>query len=190
MAACLSRSPGSTCIVTRTPPRLILVAAILVSPWAAAQIRLFEADFEDDTKSWKEMAAQLPARPQDANLLLFETSRSSGHRFFIDAPSVSVGTDGVVRYTLVVKTAGGAVNVSYEGIRCETRQQKYYAIGHANGTWSKARNPQWKRIEMQEQNRHHGLLYVDYLCDGRSPRRDARAVIDALKHRFAPGQFD
>lgn len=169
----------------------LVFAALVVPAVVSAQSSQFESDYEDDRKAWREIAAQLPPLPKDANLLLFETSRSSGHRFFIDAPSVSVGADGVVRYTLVVKTSGGAVNVSYEGIRCDMQQQKFYAIGHADGTWSKARDPRWKRIDThQEVNRHHGLLYVDYLCDDRSPKRDARAVISALKNRFGSSQSD
>ena len=171
-------------------PLLLALVVALASGIAAAQGRQFESDFEDRKKTWKEIEAQLPPQPKDANLLLFETGSPSGHRFFIDAPSLSVGEDGVVRYTLIVKTAGGAVNVSYEGMRCETRQQKYYAIGHPGGTWSRALDPQWRRIEAREVNRHHGILYVDYLCDGRSPARSARAVIDGLRQRFGPTQFD
>lgn len=160
---------------------LFIVAVAFFASAAAAQGRLFESDFDDETKAWKEVAAQLPAYPVDANLIAIEIGRTDGHRFFIDAPSISVGEDGVVRYTLVVKTAGGAVNVSFEGMRCETRQQKYYATGHPGGTWSRARSPQWRRIEASSTNRHHGILYVDYLCEGRTPVRNARVAIDALK---------
>jgi hypothetical protein len=159
-----------------------LVAVVCVLPaWAAAQGREFEADYDDGKKSWKEIEARIPPYPKAENLIPLEAG-GSGHRFFIDAPSIAVGDDGVVRYTLLVKTAGGAVNVSFEGMRCETREQKYYAIGHADGTWSRARDPRWRRIEAKEINRHHGLLYADYFCDGRSPVKSARNALDALKY--------
>jgi hypothetical protein len=161
--------------------RWLLAGLFLVPAFAASQGREFEADFDEGKKAWKEIEAQIPPYPKAENLLPLETA-SSSHKFFIDAPSIAVGEDGVVRYTLLVKTAGGAVNVSFEGMRCETREQKYYAIGHAGGAWSRARDPQWHRIEFKEVNKHHGVLYSDYFCDGGKPVRSARNAVDALKY--------
>lgn len=161
-------------------PALVLIA--LSAPLtAAAQGRLFESDFDDGQKAWKEIEAKLPSYPKAENLIPFEAGAASAHKFFIDAPSISVGEDGVVRYTLFVKAAGGAANVSFEGIRCETREQKYYAIGHGNGSWSKARDPQWRRIEYREVNRHHGVLYVDFFCPGKFPVKSPQDAIKTLK---------
>lgn len=161
----------------------LLAAACLVPLLAIAQGQGpdFELEFDEGKKAWKEIEAQLPSYPKAENLILFETA-PAGHQFFIDASSVSVGGDGVVRYTLFVKTAGGAVNVSFEGIRCETREQKYYAIGHPGGTWTRARAPVWKRIEVMQYNRHHQVLYTDYFCDGKATVANARMAVDALKY--------
>ena len=131
---------------------------------------------------WKEIEAQLPAYPKAENLLAIYAGAATPHKFFVDAPSISVGEDGVVRYSLIVKTAGGATNVSFEGIRCDMRQQKLYAIGHANGAWTRARNPEWRRIENQEVNRHHNLLYAEYLCPDKAPVKTAQQAIDAIKY--------
>jgi hypothetical protein len=161
--------------------RWLAAVLCLLPAWAAAQGLLFERDYEEGKKAWKEIEAQIPPYPKAENLIPFETA-PSGHQFFVDAPSVSVGDDGVVRYTLLVKTAGGAVNVSFEGMRCETREQKYYAIGHAGGAWSRARDPQWRRIDLKKSSRQHGLLYVDYFCSGNAPVKSARSAIDALKY--------
>jgi hypothetical protein len=158
-----------------------LALACLLPVLAWAQGAGFEADYDDEKKAWKEIETQIPPYPKSENLILFETA-PAGHQFFVDAPSISVGTDGVVRYTLLVKTAGGALNVSYEGIRCETREQKYYAIGRPGGGWTRARDPAWRYIEAQQYNRHHGVLFGDYFCDGRATVADARKVIDALKY--------
>jgi len=159
----------------------VCVVACILPLFASAQGRDFEVEFDEGKKAWKEIEAQMPPYPKSENLILFETA-PAGHQFFIDAPSVSVGDDGVVRYTLLVKTAGGAVNVSFEGIRCETREQKYYAIGRPDGTWSKARDPVWKRIEIRQFNRHHQLLYADYFCEGKVTVANARKALDALKY--------
>lgn len=168
-----------------------LVIALLPA-LAQAQGRDFEDDFDQAKKAWKEIEAQIPPYPKTENLILFETA-PAGHQFYIDAPSVAVGEDGVVRYTLYVKTAGGAVNVSFEGIRCEMREQKYYAIGHPGGSWTKARDPAWRRIDTKEFNRQHIVLYADYFCDRGSVAGNAKNIVDALKYgshapRYRVGQ--
>lgn len=165
----------------RPAPALVLIA-LSVPVTAAAQWRLFESDFDDGEKAWKEIEAKLPPYPKAENLIPFEAGAASAHKFFIDAPSISIGEDGVVRYTLFIKSAGGAANVSFEGMRCETREQKYYAIGRSDGTWSRARGPQWRRIESKEINRHHGVLYVDFFCSGKTPVKSPQDAINALKY--------
>jgi hypothetical protein len=151
---------------------------------AAAQWRLFESEFDEEKKPWAEIEAKLPVAPRPENLIPFEAGGATPHRFYIDAPSLSVGEDGVVRYTVVVKTAGGATNVSFEGIRCATREQKYYAAGRSDGRWVRARDPQWRRIEYKELNRHHGVLYADFFCPERHVRMaTAKQVLEALKRQ-------
>jgi len=112
----------------------------------------------------------------------FDAGGASAHRFYVDARSLSVGEDGVVRYTLVIKAAGGATNVTFEGIHCELRQQKYYAVGRADGSWVRARNPQWRRIESQDINRHHSVLYWDAFCSGKQPHKSVREVLQLLRN--------
>jgi len=162
-----------------------LAAGLLGVP-AHAQWRDWDSDFDDGNKPWKEIEARIPAYPKPENLVPFEGGGASPHRFFIDAQSLSIGEDAVVRYTLVIRTAGGATNVSFEGLRCEERQLKHYATGRANGTWERARNPRWRRIENVEINRHHIVLYQDYLCSGASLRQTAgsvQEVLQRLRHR-------
>ena len=57
------------------------------------------------------------------------------------------------------------------GIRCATRENKIYAIGRSDGTWTKARNAQWRPVIEVDNNRQHAELIKDYLCiDSRVPR--------------------
>jgi hypothetical protein len=154
----------------------------LAATWpAAAQWRGWEADFDEEKKQWSEIQAQMPAYPKPGNLIPFEASAASPHRFFIDGASLAVGEDGVVRYTLLVKTAGGATNVSFEGIRCETREQKYYASGRPDGSWVRARDPQWRRIEYKEVNAQHGVLYREFFCGNRLALPTAKQIAEALR---------
>jgi hypothetical protein len=147
-----------------------------------AQWREWDADFDADRKPWKELEARIPSYPKAEDLVAFDAGGASPHRFYVDARSLSVGEDGVVRYTLVIKAAGGATNVTFEGIRCELRQQKYYAVGRADGSWVRARNPQWRRIESQDINRQHSVLYADAFCSGKQPHKSVREVLQLLRN--------
>lgn len=169
----------------KTPltPFLGAVAAMLVSSAAFAQSQWegWDYTFDREIRPWAEMQAQLPAYPRDETLLPIDVGAVTTHRFLVDAKSVSTGSDGVVRYTLVIKTSGGATNVSFEGIRCETREQKYYAIGRSDGSWARARNPQWRRIEFQHVNAHHMTLYGEYFCRGKFLRGNAAQLVETLR---------
>ena len=142
----------------------------------------YNRDYEEGVKPWKEIEAKVPAYPKEENLLPFVADAGSPHRYFIDGASLSLGEDGVVRYTLVVKTAGGAVNTTFEGMRCDLRQQKYYAVGKGNGNWAQARAPQWRRIEFRERNNHHGVLYTDILCYEKKTPGSVKEVVQLLKY--------
>lgn len=163
--------------------RLLLACCALLS--VAAHAQLFR-DPEETEKSWIEAEIKLPPFPRPATLIEFEAGAASSNRFYIDPESISVGSDGVVRYTLVVKGQGGGENISYEGIRCETREQKYYAFGRRDGAWSSARSGEWRRIEYKDINRQHGVLYVDYFCPDRKPVKSSRDAIHRFKYGVPP----
>ncbi|HYC43041.1 MAG TPA: CNP1-like family protein [Noviherbaspirillum sp.] len=140
-------------------------AAVLITLATAshAQSR-FEEDFDDKEKPWQEIAVQLPAAPQQADLVPFYVSATATQSFAIDTRSLSVGQDGVIRYTLVAISDAGAKNVSYEGIRCATYERKLYAFGRSDGSWSRSRRDQWERIQSSAANRHHAALTKDFFC--------------------------
>ncbi|MDB5990834.1 MAG: hypothetical protein JWQ10_2237 [Herbaspirillum sp.] len=120
---------------------------------------------EPETKVWQESAFQLPAPPVTANLMEFYVGPTATQSFFIDEKSLSIAGDGVIRYTLVSKSKSGAVNISYEGIRCATDERKQYAYGMADNTWVLARDPIWHPITELVANRQHAALVKDYFCD-------------------------
>jgi hypothetical protein len=158
----------------------IAVLALLAQS-AAAQWSGWDYDHDRPKEEFKELELKLPPYPADANLVAFEAGAASAHRFYIDSKALSIGEDGVVRYTLVVRTAGGATNVTYEGIRCDLRQVKIYASGRPDRTWAGARNPQWTRITTQQVNIHHGVLFGDYFCAGKTNKTPVAGVEEALQ---------
>lgn len=161
---------------------LQLLAASLLLLSAAAQVQaagdpfnpgagasssnsgMSDDDDYDDGKSWQEAKTEIPPQPQAANLVSFYVSPTATMNFFIDVNSISAGSDGVVRYTLVSKSQGGAENISYEGIRCQTYESKSYAFGQKDGSWSRARLSGWKQISESSGNRQHAALAKDFLC--------------------------
>lgn len=147
--------------------RALFACAFILAGVAAptAAWGLSDSEFDEQKKPWAEIEAQLPPYPRDETLLRFEAGAATANRFYIDAPSLSVGEDGVVRYTMLIRAAGGATNVSFEGIRCETREQKLYAVARSDGRWTRARDPAWRHIEYRELNRHHGVLFADFFCE-------------------------
>lgn len=162
------------------------VAGWLVAGPALAQWEGWDYNYDREITPWAEMQQQLPAYPVEENLIPLNVSAVSPHRFFVDSKSVSIGGDGVVRYTLVIKTAGGASNVSFEGIRCETREQKYYAIGRSDRTWVRARNSQWRGIEFKEVNAQHITLYREFLCRGKFMMESVEQIVRNLRRGPAP----
>lgn len=160
--------------------RVALLLAAVASP-AAGQWSGWDYDRDELKKERVEVQVKPPAYPKEGNLLQFDAGAATQHRFFIDPESISVGDDGIVRYTLVVKTAGGSSNVSFEGMRCDSRELKVYAFGRTDGSWIAARDPQWRRIEYQEVNRHHGALYTEVLCRNRVPVKSAKDVVNAIR---------
>lgn len=144
-----------------------------------------EAD-DEEVPQWQEQDIQLPNPPTPDNLQAFYVSAASDNQFLIDLSTVSVGSDGVVRYVLVVLTAGGSRNVTFEGMRCETRERRIYASGRRDGAWSKSRNDGWSRIQDVNANRHHAALFLEYFCPGGVVVRDAAEAIGALKRGGHP----
>jgi hypothetical protein len=141
----------------------------------------FEEDFDDADKPWQEIAVQLPPLPAPEDMVELFVSATATQTFAVDAKSVSVGADGVVRYTLVAVSQGGVRNVSYEGIRCQSFEKKLYAFGHADGTWSRSRSDQWQRIRSNAANRQHAALAKDYFCDGLMVAGSGADIVRRLK---------
>jgi len=159
----------------------ILPALLLMLPLTAyAEWGDFDIEFEAD-KPWVELSAQLPPTPKAENLVEFNVSSAARHRHFVDTASISVGEDKVVRYTVVVEAAGGAKNVSFEGMRCETGERRLYAYGHSDGTWSKARNSGWEGIKFRSLLSYHKALYEDHFCPDGINVKDGKEAAQNLR---------
>jgi len=168
------------------PALLAGAFGLIMSGLASAQLKSAEpldetADWA--TRSWQEAPIDLPAMPKAVDLLPFDDSAASTQRFSIDAKSLTLGADDVVRYTLVSVSPSGAKNISYEGIRCQTYERKIYASGRIDGSWSEARNSQWAPIRGLGVNRQHASLAQDYFCANTTIAGTAADMLNRLQRR-------
>jgi hypothetical protein len=119
----------------------------------------------------------------DDTLVEIYVSPVATNKYFIDTTSLTPGKDGVVRYVMVVRTSGGATNVSFEGIHCAERKWKHYASGRSDKTWSKSQvgRQEWRQIENKPLNPVHAILSRTLFCPMGSPIRDADEGRQALR---------
>jgi len=157
------------------------VSGLLIACPASSQWKDWDYDLDQEKKSWDELQTKLPPYPKPENLLKFDMGPVP-NSYFIDSASLSIGDDGVVRYTLMIKTGGGATNVSFEGIRCESREFKIYAFGHPDAQWSRARDPHWRRIEVKDIHNHHSTLHLEHFCPARKWAAPLKQITQTLKY--------
>lgn len=181
-------------------PLAAYVAATLLCalPSAQAQVRpapaepastsatnggLFDALIEH-SPDWREGAiGELPPLPQDSDLIPFTVSPTSRFHFSLDPNSVSIGQDGVIRYTVVIATPAGARNVRYEGIHCAGNEWRLYSGANEAGTrWDNA-STSWTQIENASANGYHAALANGFFCDNRMPAdTDARRLVQNVRY--------
>lgn len=160
--------------------RVLILAGLLV----AAPVASSAANGEDEERSKApEPEVRLPAYPLPENLIPFVVSATSENRFLIDSESLTTDRDGIVRYTLVIISASGAENITYEGMNCTTAERRLYAMAHADRTWSRARSDRWVKIRMRDDslNRYHAALFQDYFCPVGVPFQSPDEIRRALR---------
>jgi CNP1-like family len=119
----------------------------------------------------------LPAYPRKRDLIEFSAGPTSEFRYFVDSNSISVGSDGIVRYTLVARSPAGVENVTYEGMRCSTGELRVYALGRER-SWS-ATQTGWR--PMPSMQAWHRVLYREYFCPYREPVASRQQAIYVLR---------
>ena len=169
-----------------------LLACVAMSAAAQAPGRFgdgtprYNANYEEEAPWREQQEVEPPAFPKQENLREFYVSAVATNKYFIDESTLAAGTDGVVRYVLVVKTSGGATNVSFEGMHCKGVSWKHYATGRSDGTWTKSRAARidWRPIENKPVNRHHAALSRDLFC----PMGNAISTADEGRNALRSGK--
>lgn len=173
--------------------RLVVLAALSLASHAFAAVecdtrKYYECydyqESEEDKKVWQEEKYKLPEAPDMGKLIPFEVNVSNANQFFVDPASVSVGQDGVVRFTVVIESSGGARTVNYEGLRCKTRERRLYAFGQKDGTWVESQGSSWILMQKQQHKMHNAypaVLAYEYFCLDLEPPPSAEVAVERLR---------
>jgi len=145
----------------------------LASAAALAQLAPVDAD-------WREAEAPPPPALRLEGLIPLEMPRSA-LRFAVDPDSVSLGSDGVVRYVVVATSATGAVNALYEGLRCNSAVFKVYARHNAGSGWTLAKDSAWRPLHNAQAASHSLVIARTGACIGHSPNRSASQIVRDLR---------
>ncbi|AXE35539.1 hypothetical protein DK843_15230 [Chromobacterium phragmitis] len=156
-----------------------LLALSLGLPALAGNDRINKNINFEEEKPWAEQDYALPDYPQNPDWVEVKPDWLQQNRFFVDATTLSVAGDGVVRFVSRVLTPSGVENLSVEGILCKENQYKAYAFGDSiNHRWIEAMRPQWQTINSADKLRREQR---SLMCPSNSAPRDAAQAISALR---------
>ena len=152
----------------------------LIAPWLFSDA--WAIDENEPPSGWKEAEVSLPKSSLPTRLVGLDLGPAEQNRFEIDRDTLAVASDGVVRFLVVVTSSGGARTVSYEGIRCATKERRTYGFGRPDGTWSPARIDHWTPIDARGINAYAAMLYRDFFCPGGIAVYSSKEAVAALEH--------
>lgn len=162
---------------------MTLAVSLMVAP-VSAQYRVIDpadANDPDAPRIWEETEVKIPQGPPSKDLKPFYVSKNTPLQFALDAQSIVVGKDDVIRYVIVITSPSGAQQTSYQGIRCEKGEWRLYATMQTDNRWVKTPSSRWQAIQSNSYNRYHAALAQDAFCDNAIARKDVKDIIKLLK---------
>lgn len=158
------------------PSRLLCAALCATAFGAGAQLATPNPD-------WREIEAPLPPAFEISRLIPFDVSASSSLRYGVDPATISLGSDGIVRYVMVAQSATGALNALYEGIKCNTGEFKTYGRYNPAGGWNRVDSPEWKSLWATEVSKHTLRFARQGGCAGNAPPTTVEQMVRDLKNQ-------
>jgi hypothetical protein len=134
-----------------------------------------------DAEAWLEANVAPPAAFSIDQLQSFEVMQGSSLSYGIDPKTLSVGEDGVVRYVLVARSTSGALNVLYQGIRCQTAETKTYGRWDNKSSWNTSRSAEWQQLSFTGPTRPAMMLARVGICEGRTITGNPQKILNTLK---------
>ena len=159
------------------------------SPWVAGALLallLCAPGLRAAETDWKEDAPLAAPAFDPQRLLRFDVSASSEMRFGIDPATLTLGSDGVVRYVMVVTSPSGTLNASYDGVHCHRGEVRTYArwsppSSAREGHWNMSEGAEWKSLFGNFATRPALALARAALCDGTALNGSAERMLRDLR---------
>lgn len=134
---------------------------------------------EQDAQDWKEINYTLPDYPVAADWVGYYVPLKNDFKFYVDAKSLTLGSDGVIRLILRVVSASGAENLSFEGFQCANRNMRAYAFGDSiNHRWIESTREVWSPLSTSNPAR---ARLVEDLCPEWNTPASATDAIQRLR---------
>ena len=160
----------------------------LLAAFGLAWCGLALAQLPGDDPDWKESEVPPPPVVDLARLVPFDVAARSEVRWGIDRASMAITKDGLVRYVVITQGSGGAVQGSYDAIRCATGEYKTYARYNPSTGWKAAEDPLWKRLFGARNSLYALALAQQGLCRGKAPAVSVQSALNSLASPDIPGR--
>lgn len=158
--------------------RLFLLGFAFFAAAAGAQV---QSDWERENAERLKQANEQEVPPpvlDRSRLVEVKLDADSAFRYFVDAGSVSVGADRIVRYVMVARSPSGVENITFEGLRCPD-QYRIYAVGRRDGSWG-GKPSAWRQVPRDARNGERALSRL-YFCPARVAIQTAEEGAKALR---------
>jgi len=155
---------------------MLLSTFLLLSSSSRGLAQSYGSDFDEEP--WVEQQSKLPLFPRSENLARISMDTLAGFDVSIDLSTVDIGADKIVRYVLVARSSRGSENITFEGLRCESRERKLYAIGKSDKTWGQVHSSSWSLYGANDRSYHHELAR-EFFCPD---LKTVSSVAEALKN--------
>jgi hypothetical protein len=159
---------------------LLLLVCVASTTAALAQNNNFV-----EPPPWAEVMQAPPAAFNLDKLIPVANPTRSNLSYSVAPDTVSVGSDKVVRYVIVAKSPRGAMNVLYEGVRCDTREVKAYASWRLDSGWRELSDAQWQELR-NANSRYAQTMSDDAFCDVRIVYGSAEDIVQRLRKASKP----
>jgi hypothetical protein len=139
---------------------------------------------DDEEKPWEESQWAPPAQFDLGKVRNFRLEQTSSMQFGIEPSTLQVGADGVIRYVFVARSSSGALNVLYEGVRCQTAEARIYARWDPSTGWRQSTGSSesgWQPLSFRGATRRQLFMARAGLCDGPTPNNPPARMLNELE---------
>jgi hypothetical protein len=158
-----------------------VLAAVAAALCACSQQQLGPRAALEVAQAQADAVPPPPPFPRPENLARIETGAAGSFELFVDTASVQVLGQGEYRYTLVARS-GAASNVSFEGLRCLSRERRFYAFGRTDGSWAPAKKSEWTTFSQTQFSQAPVILSQQYFCPNYLPVLTVQEAVQALRY--------